>query len=356
MDTKQLILESCAKRNDVAKSVQCRVEMALSDLHAADARYHLDCRQRFATFKSLPGDSWYSQNSDDHPFELLVEMVESDRSRIWNSVELQATYSGFAGTKLSRRALIGKLQDTFGDDLLVLSSPGIANIIAFRSSASKTLQLVNDEEDDTELLLTKTSKRILQDLKQIDNDKEHYNISINNNLIKEKVSEFLLKLLAKVSPKLDDTLPALLIGSIVTSVVRSQATSLQIDLAGKMLESKKLINSMYSYGVCCSYTEYRRFKKSAAKAAVADLQLSGISNATDGLVQAIVDNFDADISSQNGRQSTHSLAILLTQCSQDAVMEEEANAKIKRVPKDSSGIPYDLDIHRYQGPKQPPMP
>ena len=98
---------------------------------------------------------------------------------------------------------------------------------------------------------------------------------------------------------------ALLISSIVTSVVKSQATSLQIGLAGKMGESKKRTNSMYSYGFCSSYTEHRRFKKSAAKAAVADLKMSGISNAADGLVQAITDNFDADISSQNCRQSTH---------------------------------------------------
>ena len=83
-----------------------------------------------------------------------------------------------------------------------------------------------------------------------------------------------------------------------------------------MGESKKRINSMYSYGVCSSYTEYRRFKKSAAKAAVADLKMSGVSNAADGLVQAIADNFDADTSFQNGRQSTHSLAVLLTLYSQ----------------------------------------
>ena len=96
----------------------------------------------------------------------------------------------------------------------------------------------------------------------------------------------------------------MLISSIVTSVVKSQATSLQIGLAGKMGESKKHINSMYSYGVCSSYTEYRRFKKSPAKAAVADLKMS---NAADGLDQAIADNFDTDTSSQNSRQSTHSL-------------------------------------------------
>ena len=79
-----------------------------------------------------------------------------------------------------------------------------------------------------------------------------------------------------------------------------------------MGESKKRINSMLphitqagtqgstklpEYGICSSYTEYRHYKKSAAKAAVADLKMSGISNAADGLVQAIADNFDADTSS-----------------------------------------------------------
>ena len=39
-------------------------------------------------------------------------------------------------------------------------------------------------------------------------------------------------------------------------------------------------------------------QKSAAKAAIADLARSGISNAADGLVHGVVDNFDADISSQ----------------------------------------------------------
>jgi len=154
---------------------------------------------------------------------------------------------------------------------------------------------------------------------------------------------------------IDCTLPALLIGSIVTSVVKSQATSLQVGLAGKMLESKKLINNFYSYGVCCSYTEYRRFKKSAAEAAVAAMKMAGISNAADGLVQGIADNFDADISSQNGRQSTHSLAVLLAQYSHTPP-EGEASQTIKRIPKDSKEVPYDVDIHWYRGPKQPPMP
>ena len=116
------------------------------------------------------------------------------------------------------------------------------------------------------------------------------------------------------------------------------------------MSQRSVYNSMYSYSVCSSYTEYRRFKKSAAKAAVADLKMSGISNAADGLVQAIADNFDADISSQNGRLPSHSVLPAPSEG------EQEDNPRIRRVPNDSSEVPCDVDIHRYQGPKQPQMP
>ncbi|KAJ4944771.1 hypothetical protein JOQ06_013311 [Pogonophryne albipinna] len=150
-----------------------------------------------------------------------------DRSNMWNSVELFALYTDLHGDKLSRRTLIRQLQQTFGSDLLVLSSPGTADIIAFPSCASQTLRLVNDDEDDMESIAVKASKQITQDVINIDMDKGHYNISINKDMIKES-------------------------------------------------------------------------------------------------------------SSEEG--------------------EEQTNPKINRIPKDSPDIPYDIDIHRSQGPKQPPMP
>ena len=41
--------------------------------------------------------------------------------------------------------------------------------------------------------------------------------------------------------------------------------------------------------------------------------MHGISKAENGLVQIVVDNFDADISSPNGNLSTHSLATIIMQ-------------------------------------------
>ena len=55
-----------------------------------------------------------------------------------------------------------------------------------------------------------------------------------------------------------------------------------------------------------------QFKKSAV-AATKNIHLRGVSETSPSMVQTVVDNFDADISSQNGKVSTHSLAILMTQ-------------------------------------------
>ena len=70
----------------------------------------------------------------------------ADKSHIWNSSELFERYRDFGGNKLSQKHLIKELIVIFEGDLLVLSSPGIANIIIFRSKASDVLRLVDDED------------------------------------------------------------------------------------------------------------------------------------------------------------------------------------------------------------------
>jgi len=121
-----------------------------------------------------------------------------------------------------------------------------------------------------------------------------------------------MDLLSALSANLKYTLPALLIGNIITNVLSNNPTNLQIALGNLIRDSKSLINQMYQFRVTCSYDEILRFKKSAALAATKEIQLSGIHQGGVGLIQAVADNFDADISSQNGKMTTHSLAMLST--------------------------------------------
>ena len=357
---KQSILSTCNKRNDVwAEQVRRRVEGALSDLHAADARYHVDCKAKFLTDKhvSLAAGKG-SEVEIDEAFKELIALMKSDQSRTWNSVELFQIYVELGGDKCLRETLVKQLIGRFGNDILILHSPGLANIVMFRESAMKCLRLVADTEDNIDENLDKLSRKIILDIKAVALDKRNYETEIDVDSCKEKISATLLALLSKLSPKLDKTLPAILIGSIVTSILKNYPTGLQIALGVKMGRARQLVELLHEFGISCTYDELLCFKRSAAIAATKDISLTGISDHTDGLVQVVVDNFDADISSQNGKLSTHSLAILVTQPDQQTNSTENPPKVMQRISKDemSEPVDYNIDIHRYHGPTKPPMP
>jgi len=68
--------------------------------------------------------------------------------------------------------------------------------------------------------------------------------------------------------------------------------------------------------VCSSYNEPRRLKISAAAAVAKDEQGLAQFDSKNGLVQVVADNSDTQISSQHGRKSTHSLAMIITKAGQ----------------------------------------
>jgi hypothetical protein len=83
---------------------------------------------------------------------------------------------------------------------------------------------------------------------------------------------------------------------------------------------------------------------------------SGLTDASSGLVQVVVDNFDADISLHYGKSSTHSLAVLVTQPESEG--QEAERDLIPRLSKETmlEQIEQDIIIQRYNGPKKPPIP
>ena len=106
-----------------------------------------------------------------------------------------------------------------------------------------------------------------------------------------------------------------------------------------------------------NYDEVQRFKASAAKAAVDLASQRGVTDAAGGLIQVVADNFDANISSQNGLISTHSLAMLLT--FKDGTSETSSDeTAIRRLTREEMKMPVaeDVAVHRYKGPKKPDMP
>ena len=235
-----------------------RVEGTLSDLHAADARYHVDCKARFLSSKNVSSAAEKCSKDElaDSALETVIDSMAEDPSQLWNSVELFKVYSENGGYIQSRKTLLRKLSEFFGDDLVVLHSAGLANIVCFRSRAAKFLRLADEGDDDIELMVNRIAKRIGSEIKEIVCDKKHFSSTINTEKAMEAVSETLMTLLGTLSSKLERTLPAVLIGSIVTGVIKNYPTGLQTALGSKMGRSKKLINMMQTFGVTCTYDEW----------------------------------------------------------------------------------------------------
>ena len=124
----------------------------------------------------------------------------------------------------------------------MLSSPGVANILLFRSMASNVLRVVDLEEDNKSPQVV--AKQIVRECKELCISKNVYNTRIDTDLAKEETSSTLLKLLSNISNMLDNNFPALLIGNIVTSMVTNKPTSLQIGL-GVQVRQKNRVESLF---------------------------------------------------------------------------------------------------------------
>lgn len=182
---KEHLLEKCDERKDKwAGEVRIRIQGAVSDLHAADARYHLDCRARFVTERAVKDAASTSTNASsdsDEAFTYVVKTMEADMSKLWNSVELFQLYEGVGGDRQQRKQLVKPLKSYFGEDLAVLSASGLANVLVFKSKAPKLIGLVNDEDDESiDTSVSIVAKQIVKEVKSIETHKSKYDIRLTD--------------------------------------------------------------------------------------------------------------------------------------------------------------------------------
>ena len=97
---KEYILDKCKTRNDDwANEVSHRVLGVVSDLHAAEARYHRDCMSRFFANRKQKTveqedkpQAKHTENAPDLALQHLVRSTSENKTCIWNSVELFLEY------------------------------------------------------------------------------------------------------------------------------------------------------------------------------------------------------------------------------------------------------------------------
>ena len=93
-------------------------------------------------------------------------------------------YFEYGGIALSRQLLITRLSEYFGEDLVFLSSSGIATILAFQSRGAKVLHIIPDVDDDTKNAINKVKKKICQEVKFfcLDRNNNHTRLNHENGL------------------------------------------------------------------------------------------------------------------------------------------------------------------------------
>ena len=99
---------------------------------------------------------------------------------------------------------------------------------------------------------------------------------------------------------------------MITSLAQNKFTDLLLDL-GVMVKDKATVQHLADYCVVASYDELIRFRTCAAAQANEEKSNGVLRHCSTGLVQAVSDNFDCNISSVNGQKQTHSLALIMVQ-------------------------------------------
>jgi hypothetical protein len=260
---KDTVINHAKQREDEwGQDVLFRTLGAVSDLHAVNARYHVDCRTKF--FYQAAATNIFNQK--DMPLAELVKIMISDRAKIWNSVDVHEQYLVLGGSHLSRRTLVKYLDEHLSPDLLVLSSPGVASILIFRSKSASLLRIVDD-------IYNKKCQRSISYLSDVIKgecpqwDPLNFDTRISLNVVLKQCSKTLMQLLAAVSPSLDSTLSAAMIGHIVTNAVTGHATNLQISMSVLLNKQRAAVDRLHAFGVTASYNELRLFRISAAVSA-----------------------------------------------------------------------------------------
>ena len=127
---------------------------------------------------------------------------------------------------------------------------GVASLFLLRGGASKLINIVVTNKDDHDLgmALDKIANQIIHESKELSkcHVKNSYQSRVNIDTALDAVSATALSLLGNLSSKLNHTMPAVLIGNIITSVLINQATMLQIALAD-VLNRKCLIEQTYAF-------------------------------------------------------------------------------------------------------------
>lgn len=342
MDFSAKVLTACDSfTNDWVDTVRARVLYAI-DLPAADAVYHQLCSVNFRTGKHVPQifvpkdgprASKYTRMSG-RPKDVIrneaflkvadyLEQNDDEQITVNDLVEKMKEYTEPEECECdpySSKYMKSKIKQHFGDKIVFTEINGKPNVVTFVSTAARILQDFHYQQkhrvlDETIHIIETAAKLIKQDIKDVKQSNDTYptyseisSAEEGMDYLPKSLQTFLSTLFVGQhnEPKLAS------IGQAIMQATRPRVllVPLQVGLGVQLhhhFQSKFLIDTLHRHGFCLSYSEVKKFERSAAM-----MQGTDIQNCTpEHFLQYAADNVDHNIRTIDGKNTFHGMGIIV---------------------------------------------
>ncbi len=338
VETKGKVLEICSERNDAwAANVKTRI-LSVHDLPAADAVYHQPCSVNFRTGKNIPKKFLMPilRNDTDQParkkiksgrptdkgkFDAFLQVAEhlaqndDEQVTVNDLIEKMSEYlEGSDISAYSHPTMKSKLEEHFGNDIIITEINGKQNVVTFRSTAESVLQKFHyrqkeNPEQEKKNIIEAAAKLIRNDIKCVETLNTHYSSSDEFESETQSLKflpESLQTLLSGIITGKDTGVKRASIGQAIMQATRPRVllAPLQVGLAVQMhyhFASRFLIDTLHELGFCSSYYETQKFGQNAAVDEGTD-----IPEHNSEFIQYVADNVDHDIRTLDGNDTFQS--------------------------------------------------
>jgi hypothetical protein len=228
---KDVILDVAGQRNDeVARRVSLHIGF-LSDLPSAECKYHVRCYNSFMKiplYADLP-----TGTVDDKELQQVIECMNQNKSKVWNSIQLHELYTNLGG-ELTRREMFKKLTDCISKDFVIVRVDGCATLVGFREIIAKHLKVVKVAETD-ESSINSVVRQIKREARSIKYNSAHYDLSefTQANTVKS-TSPTLLKLISDLISEGEVTKQFLSLSQSIQSHITNTRNQTTLGLAVKL--------------------------------------------------------------------------------------------------------------------------
>ena len=243
------------------------------------------------------------------------------------------------GTSYSTRWIKAKLKEEYGESIVIISKPGMEDLIFFSDLANEILyNAYNKPKDDKTEVLRSAANLIKHDINKLQNNDDHYFPieNLNEDDMVEYIPESLRFFLESIAPK-GVNINNIKLAGIGQSVIqyarpKSIICPLQIAMGVEIHHktgSELLITLLNKFGFCSQIHEVRKFEKSACFHTTQDLV-----DESSTLPLFSADNADFLRQTIDGHNTLHIMGIIKSSLSQ----KPSSNKPLRRLSPSNEDI------------------